>query len=128
MNSKKTIILDTLMLVPNNNPQGFKEHVPSFIAFEFVEGVTIIDWLSNMKLYMYDSEESYKDTIIGHLGNSGTSDLLLHILQCWHKCANDEENWALIMVLQCLHKMYRYYSRLWFFSIKQNKKRKDTHN
>ena len=41
------------MLVPNNNPQGYKKHVISFIAtataFAFVEGFTIIDWLANMK-------------------------------------------------------------------------------
>ena len=31
------------MLVPNKNSQGYKEHVISFIAFAFGEGVTIID-------------------------------------------------------------------------------------
>ena len=40
-----------------------------FIVFAFVEGVTIIDWLENMNMYVSDIEESYKDTIIGHLGN-----------------------------------------------------------
>ena len=40
-----------------------------FIVFSFVEGVTIIDWLENMNLYVSDIEESYKDKIIGHLGN-----------------------------------------------------------
>ena len=40
------------MLVPNNNPQGYKEHVISFISFYFGEDATIIDWLSNMKLYV----------------------------------------------------------------------------
>ena len=46
------------MLVPNNNPQGYKEHVTLFIAFAFGEGVDIIDWLANMKLYVFDIEES----------------------------------------------------------------------
>ena len=63
------------MLDPNKNPQGYKEHIISFIDFDFGEGVIIIDWLANMKLYVTDIEESYKYTIIGHLGNSGTSDL-----------------------------------------------------
>ena len=33
-----------------------------------------------MKLYVSDIEESYKDTIVGHLINSGTEDLLVQIL------------------------------------------------
>ena len=31
-----------------------------------------------MKLCVSDLDESYKDTIIGNLGHSGTADLLLH--------------------------------------------------
>ena len=50
---------------------------------------------------MSDIEESYKDTIIGHLGNSGTAYLLLHTVQCWRACAVDEENWNLPMILFC---------------------------
>ena len=69
------------MLVPNNNPQGYKEHVISNIDVAFGEGVTIIDSIENMKLYMSDIEESYKDTIIGLIGNLGKADLLLHIVQ-----------------------------------------------
>ena len=57
------------MLVPKNNPQGYKENTILFIAFAFGEGVTIIDWIASMKLYVYDIEESYKDTIIGHMEN-----------------------------------------------------------
>ena len=49
---------------PKNNPQGCKEHFIYFIYFSLVEGVTIIDWLENMKLYVSDIEESYEDTII----------------------------------------------------------------
>ena len=63
-----------------------------------------------MKLYVFDIEESYQDTIIGHLVNSGTEDLLLHIVQRWRVCAVNEENWALTMVLHCLHMMYKYNS------------------
>ena len=70
-----------------------------FIEFEFGEGVTIIDWIASMKLYVYDIEESYKDTIIGHMENSGTANLSLYIVQCWRSCVVNEENWALPMVL-----------------------------
>ena len=52
----KTIILSIIVLVANNKPQGFKEHVISFIIFDFGVGVTIIDWLANMKLYVSDIE------------------------------------------------------------------------
>ena len=34
-----------------------------------------------MNIYVYNIEESYKDTIISHLGNSGKADLLLNIVQ-----------------------------------------------
>ena len=54
-----------------------------------------------MKLYVFDIEESYKDTIIGHLLNSGTADLLLHIVRCWRACAVGEEKQVLSMVLYC---------------------------
>ena len=70
------------MLVANNNPQGYKEHEISFIVFAFVEDVTIIDWIEIMKLYVANIEESYKDTLIVHLGNLGKKYLLLHIVQC----------------------------------------------
>ena len=40
------------MLVPNKNPQGYKEHVIFFIVFAFGEVVTIIEWLASMKLYV----------------------------------------------------------------------------
>ena len=44
---KKTRILDIIMLFPNRNPQKYKEHVISYIAFAFAfgEGGTIIHWL-----------------------------------------------------------------------------------
>ena len=45
------------MLVINKKPQGYKEHVISFIVFEFGEGVTIIYWIANMKLSKSDIEE-----------------------------------------------------------------------
>ena len=38
--------------VPNNNPQGYREHTIYFIEFDFGEGGTIIDWLSKMKFYV----------------------------------------------------------------------------
>ena len=64
--------------------------MPFFIAFALGEGFTIINLQKNMKLYVSDIEESYKDTIIGNLGNSGTEDLLLQIVQCWRACAVNE--------------------------------------
>ena len=64
------------MLVPNQKLQGYKEHVIQFIDFSFVEGVNIIDCIASMKLYVSDIEESNKDTIIGHMGNSVIADLL----------------------------------------------------
>ena len=44
------------MSVLNKNPQGYKEHIITFIVFSFGEGVTIIDWLATTKLYMSDIE------------------------------------------------------------------------
>ena len=105
------------MLVPNKNPQGYKEHVISFIAFAFGEGVTIIYWITNMKLYVSDILESYKYTIIGNLVNSGTVDLLLNLVQCWRECAANEENQTLPLFLYCSHMMYKYYSCLGFSPI-----------
>ena len=52
-----------------------------------------------MKLYVSDIVESYKDSIIGNLVNSGTADLLLHIVQCWNACVVDEENKYLPIVM-----------------------------
>ena len=37
-------MLAIIMLVPNNNQQGYKEHVIFYLAFDFGEGVSIIDW------------------------------------------------------------------------------------
>ena len=76
------------------------------VSLAFVEGFTINYYLENMKLYVSDIEESYKDTIIGHLGNSGTEDLLLHVEKCWRSCAINEENISSPMVLYCSHMMY----------------------
>ena len=54
---KNKIILSIIMLVPNNKLQRYKEHVISFIVFAFGEGVTIIDWLENKKIYVSNIEE-----------------------------------------------------------------------
>ena len=99
-----------------------------FISFSFVEGFTIIDWLSTMKLYVFDILKSYKDTVIGNIGNSGTTYLLLHIVQFFHECAVDEENLYLHMVIYCSHMMYKFYSRFGFSPIKHNEEGKDIHN
>ena len=47
------------MLVSNNNPPGYKEHVIYFVVFSFGKGVTIIDWLESIKLYVSNILESY---------------------------------------------------------------------
>ena len=70
--SNKTRILYIVMLVLNRNPQGYKEYIIQFIDFAFGECVTTIYWLANMKPYFPDINEAYKNTIIGHLENSGT--------------------------------------------------------
>ena len=51
------------------------------MSFAFGEGAGTIYWISNMNLYVYNIQESYKDTIIGHPVNSGAVDLLLRIVQ-----------------------------------------------
>ena len=71
------------MLVPKNDPPGYTEYVISFIVFSFRECVTIIDFLSNMKLYVSKILESYKYSIVGHSGNLGKKILLLHIVHSW---------------------------------------------
>ena len=81
-----------------------------------------------MKLYVSDTEEFYKDTIIGHLVNSGTTDLLFHIVQCLRTCSVNEENWALYIVLYCSHMMYEYNYCLGFSPIKHNEEGKYIHN
>ena len=81
-----------------------------------------------MKLYVSYIEEQYKDTIIGHLGNSGTAYLILHRVQCWCACAVIEENRALPMVMYCSHIIYKYYYRLRFYPIKHNEEGKDIQN
>ena len=87
------------MLVPNHNPQLYKEHIVSFISFSFVEGVTIVDWISNMKLYLSNIYESYKDIIIFYLVNLGTGDLSLHIVNFCIACAVDEDKQSINMFL-----------------------------
>ena len=41
-----------IVLVPNNNPPGYKEHVISFIVFYFLGGVAIIYRIYKNKLYL----------------------------------------------------------------------------
>ena len=81
-----------------------------------------------MKLYVSDNVELYKDTVIGHLGNVGTADLLIHILQCWIACSVEKDTHALPTVLYCLGITYKYYSYLGFIPIKHNKEVKVIHN
>ena len=38
----------------NMNPPGYKEHVIYFITFNFGEGINVLYWLTNMKLYVED--------------------------------------------------------------------------
>ena len=81
-----------------------------------------------MKLYVSNIEESYKDTVIGYLGNSGTEDLSLHIIQCWFSCVVGKEKRSLPMVLYCSVIIYKYYSRLGFIPIKHNEEGGNIHN
>ena len=66
--SKNTIILDIIIYLPFNNTPGNKESIIYFIRFAFGEGVTIIDCLANMKLFVSEIVESYKETIIWVFG------------------------------------------------------------
>ena len=51
-NSNKTRILDIIVLVPTNNPQGLNKNVTLFIYFSFGGVVTIVDCIANTKLYV----------------------------------------------------------------------------
>ena len=95
------------MLVANKNPQGYKECVMYVTVFYFGYGDSIIDWLANIKLYVANIEESYKDTIIGHLVISYIAYLLLYIVQYFPKCSVNEEKWDLTMVLYYTVIMYK---------------------
>ena len=48
----KIKFLVILMFVPWNNTPGYKECVIYFIVFSFVEVITIINWVDNMKPYV----------------------------------------------------------------------------
>ena len=63
------------------------------IEFSFGEGVKIVDWLINIKIYVSEIVKLYKDTIIISLNNCGNKDLFIHIVQCWSACFihNDQE-------------------------------------
>ena len=52
INSKKTKILAIIIFVLCNNTPRYKEYVISFIAFDFGEDVTMIDWMENMNNYV----------------------------------------------------------------------------
>ena len=80
-----------------------------------------------MNPYVSDIVESYKDTIISHLVDSGTSDLLLQILKCWCEFVGDEYNWYLPAVIYCSGMFYKYYSCLSFLPIKHNEEGKYIH-
>ena len=60
-----------------------------------------------MKLYVSDIEESYKHAIIGNMVNSGTSYLLLHIIQRCRACAFNEKSrfylWFFIVHTICIN-------------------------
>ena len=71
---KKTRILAIIMIFSNKNPPVYKEHVIYFIAFSFETGVTIIDFMANMRIYVSEIVESYKDKTFGHFENAGTAE------------------------------------------------------
>ena len=99
-----TIILDIIILVPCNNPPHYQEHVIYFISFYFGEGVTITDWIVNIKLYVSEIVKPYKDTIISYSNIFGTTYLFLYILQCWRACAiHSAQDQARNLVICCLY-------------------------
>ena len=67
-----------------------------------------------MNIYVPDIEESYNDTIMFHLRNSGTAYLLLHIVQWWCEYVVDDEKRDLPMATYCSRMMNIYYSCLGF--------------
>ena len=83
--------------------------------------------MENMKIYVSENVEYYKNTIIGYLGNASTADLLLHIVQRCHICDFYEDNWDTPVVLSCSGMVYVYYSNFGFLSIKHNKEGKYIH-
>ena len=58
-----------------------------------------------MNVYVYDIIESYQDSIIGHLGNTGTTDFLLHVVKFWCAYEVDKNNRAITMVM-CYFRHY----------------------
>ena len=78
-----------------------------FIAVFLGVGINIVDWIARMKLYVPNIKGLYKNTIIGHLVNSITADLLSHLVQCWSKCAVHEDKRSLTMIFYCLGMMYK---------------------
>ena len=62
------------------------------------------------------------------MGNSGTSDLLGHILQCCRVGECGKDNCDLSIFISCLIMMYKYYSCLGFPPTKYNEAVKDINN
>ena len=72
-----------------------------------------------MNIYVYHIVKSYKDTIIGRWGNSGTADLLLNIVQWCSTCAVDKDKHDFPFFIYCSVMLYKNYSCLGFFPIKK---------
>ena len=81
--------------------------------------------MKNLKPYVSDILESYKDTRVVILGNTGTVYFLLQIVQCRSACAVDDDNWSLPVVLYCSEIMYKYYSHIGFLLIKHDEEGND---
>ena len=64
INSKDTIILAIIMLVPCKNPPGYKQNVNNSIEFDLGEGVIIIYWIENIKLCFSKIVKPYKNRTI----------------------------------------------------------------
>ena len=67
---------------------------------------------------MFNFVESYEDRIIDHLGNAGTSDFLIHVVQWRCACESDKDNSSIHMVIYSSGIMYEYYSHIGFLPIK----------
>ena len=62
----------------------------SFISLPLTLEKAFKKWIyGNINPYASEIMEACKDTIIGYLGKSSTTDLLLHIIQYCHKCLVD---------------------------------------
>ena len=65
--------------------------------------------------------KSYKGIVIVSLKNCGTTELLMHIAQCWRACTiKNEQEQELTLVIYFNAVVYPYYYHIISFTIKHN--------